>query len=550
VLTELFSAGPTAGRVRAAAPALALVAVAVGVRAGLGIASGWAQARLAPQVDCLVETRLFEATTAVELSAFDDAEFSEGMDRAQSYGFACAAFMVGSAIDLLAGVVGLAGTATAVVVIQPLLLPALCVTALPAAWTAVRIARREYVSSVHRISRRRRLWMLADVMASPRTATEVRAFQLRDFLLGEYRRVMTAEVGAHLAVIRAHAGTRAIGGLFSAAATTGVYAVLGLLLVAGAVPLATAATAVLALQAAHAGLRVVVQAANRIYENSLYHLGDYVPFLERAAGRIPPPRPQWAVSGFQEITAERVGLLYAGTNRPAVRDVTIRVRRGEVIALVGENGSGKTSLAKLLAGLYRPTSGRVCWDGRDLTEIGAEQTRTHVSMITQDWWRFPFTARVNIAIGRHTRRDGDAPIHAAARAAGAHEMITALPAGYDTLLDRKFRGGQDLSGGQWQRLVAARGLYRDGILLICDEPSAALDARAEHELFQQLRRRPDRAVILITHRLANIRHADRIYVMHQGRVTEEGDHDQLMATGGEYAQLFTLQAAGYLDPPG
>jgi ATP-binding cassette subfamily B protein/ATP-binding cassette subfamily C protein len=220
-----------------------------------------------------------------------------------------------------------------------------------------------------------------------------------------------------------------------------------------------------------------------------------------------------------------------------------------VVALVGENGSGKTSLAKLLAGLYEPTSGRVCWDGQDLKGLDVEQVRGHVAMVTQDWWRFPFTARVNIAIGRHTRRDGEGPIHAAARAAGAHEMIIALPSGYDTLLDRKFHGGQDLSGGQWQRLVAARGLYRGGALLICDEPSAALDARAEHALFRQLRRRPDRAVVLITHRLANVRHADRIYVLSQGSVVEEGDHDQLIAAGGEYAQLFSLQAAGYFDQP-
>ena len=167
--------------------------------------------------------------------------------------------------------------------------------------------------------------------------------------------------------------------------------------------------------------------------------------------------------------------------------------------------------------------------------------------MSQDWWKFPFTAGQNITIGRHDRRNGDGPsVTDAATAATAHEMISGLPSGYDTLLNREFKDGHDLSGGQWQRLVAARGLYRDARLLICDEPSAALDARAEHALFQQLRRRPERTVVLITHRLANVRHADQIYVMHQGRLIQQGTHDQLIAQDGLYQELFHLQASGYL----
>jgi ATP-binding cassette subfamily B protein/ATP-binding cassette subfamily C protein len=164
---------------------------------------------------------------------------------------------------------------------------------------------------------------------------------------------------------------------------------------------------------------------------------------------------------------------------------------------------------------------------------------------TQDWWKFPFTAAQNILIGRHDRTDEGPSIADAARSATAHDMIEKLPFGYETLLDRAFKKGHDLSGGEWQRLVSARAFYRDAALLICDEPSSALDARAEHAIFQQLRAHPNRTIVLITHRLANVRHADHIYVLHDGRIVQHGDHDALMNQGGLYRELFELQASGY-----
>jgi ABC-type multidrug transport system fused ATPase/permease subunit len=170
--------------------------------------------------------------------------------------------------------------------------------------------------------------------------------------------------------------------------------------------------------------------------------------------------------------------------------------------------------------------------------------------MVQDAWRWPFTARQNITIGRHASPHDMQQVHSAARSACAHDMILSLARGYDTLLDRAFTGGVELSGGQWQRLSAARGFYRDALLLICDEPSAALDARAEHALFHALHQHgTGKTVVLITHRLANVRHADHIYVMHEGAVMEHGRHDELLARGGRYADLFTLQASGYLPRP-
>jgi len=545
VLRELFAAGPTPDRVRAALPALVTAAVAVMARGGLTIAAGWAQARIAPQINYEVELRLYEATTAVRLAAFDDAGFAEEMDRARDRGMLEAASIVDTTVNLITGVVGVAATAAAVAVIEPVLLPCLFLAALPAAVTAVRMARREYLALIAMITRTRRRWMLGHLMANRHTAAEVRTYQMRGFLLGQYRRIMDVETAARLELVRQQTGTRLAGAALTGLAGFAVYLVLGLLLLDGGIPLAAAATALLAIQSARMSLNNAIHAANSVYEDALYY-GDYRDFLERAATQLPEERGR-TVDGFDEIRLDGVSLHYPDTETPAVAGVSLTLRRGEVIALVGENGSGKSSLAKLIAGLYAPSAGRITWDGVDAGDLDPRSLAAHVGVISQDWWKFPFTAGQNIHIGRHDRppeRHGPS-ITDAATAASAHTMISELPYGYDTLLNREFKNGQDLSGGQWQRLVSARGFYRDAALLICDEPSSALDARAEHAVFRQLRARPDRTVVLITHRLANVRHADHIYVLHEGRVVQHGRHERLMAEEGLYRELFLLQASGY-----
>jgi ABC-type multidrug transport system fused ATPase/permease subunit len=585
VAAALLAEGPTPQRIRAAVPALALVAAATAIRAGLAIAAGWAQARLTPQVDTAAQLALFNLTTRVELAAFDDAGFADEMERARNRGVESASMLVNNVIDLLTGLVGVAATAATLLVIHPLLLPIIVVATLPVGWAAVRAAREQYLSVHQRIAWYRRRWSLEHLMANRQTALEVRANTMGGFLLGRYRRIAAAMTAADLRVARAQSMTRLAGGAFGAVATGAVYVVLGLLIATGRVPLASAATAVLALQTVQNALRLVVMATNRLYEDGLY-FADYTDFAERAAGRVPratgpavptggcsptpqtgsgcapavptggcSPTPQTGsgcapavAAGFTEIRVEDVGLAYPDAQRPAVDGVSLAVRRGQTIALVGENGSGKTSLAKLLAGLYEPTAGRIRWDDRDLTGADLAQIREHVAVMTQEYWHWPFTARQNVSIGRSGRTDEDRAVPVAAREAGAHDMIMELPRGYDTLLDRMFIGGQELSGGQWQRLTAARAFYRDAALLICDEPSAALDPRAEHALFQQLRSHTrDKAVVLITHRLANVRHADHIYVLHHGRLAEHGTHRDLMAADGAYAELFALQASGYAE---
>lgn len=545
VLQALFAEGPTTARIEAALPSLALVAGAAAVRAGLQLTAGWAQSRLEPQVAHVVEAQMYDLATRVELAAFDDAGFADELDQARYRGTEATKWLVSHAINLITALMGVVGAAAALFVLHPLLVAVLLIAALPRGWAAVHAAHVEYASLFRRIARRRRLMLLSQLMAGRETAAELRAYTMRGYLLDEFDRITRAETAADLDVARRQMAARLLGGVLAGVATAGVYVVLGMLLISGAVPLAAAGTAVLALQSAQPALQQVIYQINMLYEEGLY-FRDYTEFCARAMARIGAAATVPAPGAFQEIRLDDVSLRYPDTETPALDGVSLTIRRGQTVALVGENGSGKTTLARLLAGLYAPTAGHIWWDSRPLDGADPDELRERIAVVTQDFHCWPFTARQNIQIGRHTRRDGDPPIQAAARAAGAHDMIVGLPYGYDTLLDRTFKDGHELSVGQWQRIAVARGFYRDAPLLICDEPSASLDARAEHALFQQLRSHADgRTTVLITHRLANVRHADHIYVLHDGRLVEQGTHDELMAEGGRYAELFTLQASGY-----
>ena len=545
IAQALLAAGPTTDRLRQALPSLFLVAGTLAVRAALAAAAGWAQARLTPQVTAAAETALVELTTSVELAAFDDPGFADEMERARERGTQAASALVERSVDLLTGAVGIAAATVALTVIHPLLVPLLAVAVAPVGWAAVRAARLQYVSLYRRIARRRRLWMLQNLMADRMTAAELRSYQMRGFLLDQHRDVVVAETAADLQVARGQSLARLAGAALSGLATAGVYGAMAVLLITGRVPLAAAAAGVVALQTSRQALHLFVQAVNGVYEEALYFT-DFLSFCDRARRRTTADPTSDTVPPFEQVTLTDVGLRYTDTT-VALNGVNLTLRRGQTIALVGENGSGKTSLARLLALLYAPTSGEIRWDGAPVAGRSPEPLRRHIAVVSQDYWHWPFTARENIRLGDTTRADptGQA-VRAAAEAAGVHTVIQALPRGYDTLLDRTFAEGQELSGGQWQRLTVARALLRDAPLLICDEPSAALDPRAEHAVFQTLRRRgPDQTTVLISHRLANIRHVDRIYVLHDGRLVEQGSHDELIAAGGRYADLFRLQASGY-----
>jgi ATP-binding cassette subfamily B protein/ATP-binding cassette subfamily C protein len=558
VLEALFAGGPTPDRVRAALPSLILVALSTALRSAVATAAGWAQSRLEPQVDQAVEVQLYDLTTQVELAAFDDPDFHERLQRARDRGVSSASMLVNDVINVVTGFTGLASAAIVVGVLQPILLAVLLVAQLPGAWSAVRTARIRYLTRFALIDSYRRKWILASLISERSTAAELRSFTMRAFLIGRVARLAAHVRRTELRAARQQTITKLMGSALGGVATAGVYVVLGALLATGFLALSVAGTAVLAIRSANGSLQQLMFAVNQCYEDGLY-FSDYVTFCADARARIPAAGPEQAAgpqradaaartapgvpAAFTRITAAGVTFSYPGADEPALRDVSVEIGRGEVVALVGENGSGKTTLAKILAGLYRPSAGTVRWDDTEITGVDGEQLRERIAVIAQDHGNWPLTVRDNITMGRVL---DEALLASAAAASGADSVIGELSRGYDTLLARQFKDGAELSGGQWQRIAAARGFYRTAPLLIMDEPTAALDARAEYALFSSLRTlAQDRTVLIITHRLASVRHADRIYVLARGAVAERGTHAELMALGGQYAELFTLQASQY-----
>ncbi|MBB5774179.1 ABC transporter ATP-binding protein [Nonomuraea jabiensis] len=542
VLTALFSEGPTPDRVLAALPSIVLVGVAATLRTGVQAGAGWAQSRLDPQVSRLTEERLYGLTSRVELVAYDDPEFHDALQRARLRGVAMADSVVTSAINVVTAAVGIAAVAGVLGVLHPVLLPLLLLAVLPDAWAAVRSAKMRYTTLHALIPANRRKWIIAELLADREPAAEVRSFTMRGFLLRMYDAVARAEQDVMLNLARRQTFARLVGEALGGLGSALVYVVLGVLLAVAAIPLAVAGTAVLAIRSGQSSLANLMHATNRLYEEGLYFT-DFLEFCAEAERRVPAAREASVPESFEHIVASDITFTYPGAEEPALREVSIEIKRGEVIAFVGENGSGKTTLAKILSGLYEPDTGTVRWDDTDLRQVNPEDLRQRTAVIAQDHTRWPLTARYNITMGTGK---GEQALHAAAAVAGADQVIADLPHGYRTLLDRRFKDGHELSGGQWQRIAVARGFHRDADLLICDEPTAALDARAEHALFERIRHHSDgRTVLLITHRLASVRYADRIYVLDHGKITEQGDHHTLMSLNGLYADLYTLQAAAY-----
>jgi ATP-binding cassette subfamily B protein len=282
-------------------------------------------------------------------------------------------------------------------------------------------------------------------------------------------------------------------------------------------------------------------AGQALYLDDLFSFFSIEPEIVSRPGAAPVPRP--IARGF---VFEDVGFRYPGAGKWALRNLDFELRAGEVLALVGENGAGKTTLVKLLARLYDPDEGRILLDGRDLRDYDLDDLRANIGVIFQDFVRYHLTAGENIGVGRIEAMDDAARIREAARRAMADQVIDALPGGYDQVVGRRFRTGVDLSGGQWQKIAIARAYMRDAQVMILDEPTAALDARAEFEVFQRFKElSDDRTAVLISHRFSSVRMADRILVLDDGRIEASGTHAELMAQGGRYAELFELQAAGY-----
>ncbi|WP_030067366.1 ABC transporter ATP-binding protein, partial [Streptomyces natalensis] len=552
VLRELFAQGPTPDRVRTAVPQILTVVAFLAARALLEAGVAAAQARVTPRIRTALECELLALTAHVRLTVVDDPDWHDEAYRANDRGLFYARQIVGQVVDLASATLGLIGTASVLSVLHPALLPLLLLSVIPVGAAAARSARARFHSYRRWNALQRRVRVFSWLLLEPDAAAELRSDTAQPALLDEHRRLITriadedTRLGMQSAAV-ALAG-RAVGGI-----GIGItYTALGAMLIAGWLPLAAGAGAALAVQTSQTALKRLVDVAHLVYEHAMW-VDDLLAFQQRCRQLQPRTSEMTAPATVQTIALHDVSFTYPGKDTPALDGVSLTLTAGETVAFVGLNGSGKSTCAKVLAGLYDAQQGSVCWDGVNVLDMDAQSLHQRVACVLQDPLRFPFSALSNLTVSTGTLTDAD-PQRAldAARASCAEEVIAGLPRQWETLLSKRFRGGQQLSAGQWAKIAVARGLYKNAPVLLLDEPTASMDPPSEHGIYEAVLRgklRKDQITVLISHRLASVVECDRIYVFDGGRIAESGSHRELMAQGGEYAAMFRLQASGYQPTP-
>jgi ATP-binding cassette, subfamily B, bacterial len=516
----------------------ALTAVIASIQIGIGRYAG-------ELVAAAMWQRVLHVATRVDLRKFESARFYDRLQRVQASALTRPYQITSGLVATIGAAIATIGLVVAIALIHPALLPLLLIGGVPVLITSRRQSELEFDFLAQQTQSMRLRTYLTWVQTGRDEAKEVRAFGLaRNFgkrletLYADYLR----DLAQHL-LRRSRLG--ALGSLGSAVLLALTLLLLVWLISTGRLGIAEAAAALVAIRLLAGQVQHGLSGVQAIFESGLF-IDDLDGFLTLAPAAEGGTRQGAPPAEFHRIRTDAVSFSYPGRSQFALQAANIEINRGEVVALVGKNGSGKTTLAKVIAGLYEPGSGAVRWDGMDVRSFRPELFRQRVAIIFQDFVRYALSAEENIALARPNDEIDHAAIREAAKIADADSFLSVLPAGYQTPLSRRFAGGHELSGGQWQKVAIARAFYRRAPLVIIDEPTASLDARAEYELFSSLREvLRGRTALIISHRFSTVRTADRIYVLDHGRVAEHGSHDELMALGGQYAELFNLQASAY-----
>jgi ATP-binding cassette subfamily B protein len=510
----------------------------------LGRVIGYFDALLADRFTRHVSLMVMEHASRLDLASYEDPIFHDKLERARVQATDRIAMIqaIGSVAQQIVAAVSLS---LGILWFSPWLLAVLVAAVVPAFLGESHFAFLGYAQNIRQTPTRRKLDYLRTVGASKESAKELRLFGLSGFLSAQYAQLSNEIYDENVRLARRRLW---VGAALSLLSTAGYYAAFAYVIyrtVTGSLSWGSLQFLAGAIAGASTNIQSVFSTFSSIADQSLF-LTDLVEFL-RVGPKIrskpyalPAPRP--ICDGFK---FERVSFSYPGSQRRILDQLDFRFESGERIALIGENGQGKTTLVKLLTRLYDPTSGRILLDGVDLREYSIEDLQSQIGVIFQDFMRYEMTARENIAVGRIELAESEEVLRAA-RKSLANELIERLPKGYEQLLGVRFEGGVDLSGGEWQKIALARAYIRDAQVMILDEPTASLDARSEYEVFQRFAELTEgKSALLISHRFSTVRMADRIVVLQDGRIAEQGSHRQLLALGGQYAAMFELQASGY-----
>ncbi len=541
-------AGMAAGR-NSVAAAWPWLGGLLGVRLLQALASAGraaCQALSRERVGVELQRIVIEQAGRVSLEEYEQETFHDRLQRAIQASVWRSFSIFTNALGTVEQVISLASLLILLIGGHPAVPLILAVGAVPTLWSHLRRGRETYRLYRRQTPEQRRANYYVELLTNRDAAKELRLYGLGQHLLQ-----LWADLAGYLRRERVRLAMRqqvrlGLARTVSLAAYGGSLALLLWRASGGAITVGALVALTQAASRFQGQLGAVLRSVSQLYEELLY-LADLREFTFASADAVVGgPRVQLP-PGPCSIEFEHVSFAYPG-GELVLKDLTFTIQAGEKIALVGENGSGKTTLIKLLLGLYRPTEGRILIDGVDLREIDPDSLRRKAAAVFQDFLRYQLTARENVGFGRVERLQDREALADAVRAGGAEAVVERLPAGLDTILGRYFEGGQDLSGGQWQKLAIARAFFRDAQILVLDEPTAALDPRAELELFQRFRALAGgRTAIFVSHRMASARIADRILVLQRGQLLEAGSHDELVQRGGEYARMFSLQARWYRD---
>jgi len=488
---------------------------------------------------------IIQHAARLDMYQFENPEFYDKLERARRQTSSRTALM-SQVLQQLQEFITVLTLGAGLIAFNPWLILILVIAVIPSFLGESHFNQRSYSLTRSWTPERRELDYLRYIGASDTTAKEVKIFNLSDFLAKRFDELSHKYYLANRKIAVQRAGW---GVLLSALGTIAYYAayvVIALQTISGAITLGTLTFLTGSFSRMRGMLQSIMNRFSRITESALY-LQDLFDFLELQPSikteNDSVPFPDTVEMGF---TFENVGFRYPGTDKWAIRNLSFQLRPGEKLALVGENGAGKTTLVKLLARLYDPSEGRILVDGVDLRNINLESLRRNIGIIFQDYIRFQLKAKENLAVGNIEQLANLDLIEASAQKSMANEVIEELPGQYEQFLGKRFKDGVDLSGGQWQKIALGRAYMRDAQLLILDEPTAALDARAEHEVFVRFSDLIDgKSAVLISHRFSTVRMADRILFLENGQLLELGTHQELLEKGGKYAELFHLQAQGY-----